>query len=144
MLNYLERLPADILFLNEEFYYSIFAGFSLSHHIHRLFFWCFASWVQFWSSKLFCSVSFSFLEVGVDVLEMDSAFGTRISPSLAFSRLWSVPSKGCSFSTETRRLLLRSQGTLEIWVKASKIFGFFHQKVVPDFADEGRQILLLL
>lgn len=33
---------------------------------------------------------------------------------------------------------------LEIWVKASKIFGFFHQKVVPDFADEGRQILFLL
>lgn len=33
---------------------------------------------------MLCSVSFSFLEVGIDVLEMDSAFGTGISPSLAF------------------------------------------------------------
>lgn len=59
-------------------------------------------------------------------------------------RSWSAPSKERCFSIETHRLLLRSQGTLEIWVKASKIFGFFHQKVVPSFADEDRQILLLL
>lgn len=60
------------------------------------------------------------------------------------SRLWSVPSKVCCFSTETHRLLLRSQASLEIWVKASKIFRFFYPEVVPGFADEGRQILLLL
>lgn len=38
VLNYLERLPADSLFLKEEFYYSIFTGFSLSHQTHQLFF----------------------------------------------------------------------------------------------------------
>lgn len=38
MLHYLERLPADSSFLKEEFYYSIFAGFRLSHQINLLFF----------------------------------------------------------------------------------------------------------
>lgn len=37
MLNYLESLPADSLFLKEEFYYSILAGFGLSHQTHWLF-----------------------------------------------------------------------------------------------------------
>lgn len=74
----------------------------------------------------------------MDVLEEGSAFGTSISPSLPFQV---VVSPFQRFSTDTHSLLLRS---LEIWVKASEVFGFFHQEVVPGLAGEGRQILLLL
>lgn len=119
VLDYLERLPADSLFLKEGFDYSIFAGFSLSHQTH----WVFSGALLLESSigAQRCSVPFLFgswrwillLEPG--------------SHHLWHSRSWSVPSKGRCFSTETHRLLLRSQGPWNLgkgfknlWVFPSK------------------------